>query len=544
MVLMKILMAQMNSAVGNFESNFQKMSNTLRESKDADLVIFPESSICGYPQQDLLDYDDFIGLSDHYAQKLIKEHQDKNFIFGSLKQNPGRGRPVLNVAIFVSQGKVLSTYSKRLLPSYDVFDEDRFFEPGREDSIVEFMGKRLCLTVCEDIWNNEFAALHNRYKQRPLDSAKNADVIINLSASPFEAKKVEAKRSMLRGIARQLGKPMVYVNCVGANDSLIFDGRSYLVNDRGEIVESAEAFKEQNILVTLEQSVASSPIRLKDDIYENTYDALVLGIRDYCKKLGFNSLLLGLSGGIDSAVIACLAEDALGADALTTVMMPSRFTSPESIEDANQTAGAIGNKHLEIGIEELKAAALSALQPHFEGASPDITEENIQSRIRGLYLMALSNKHGSLLMTTGNKSELAVGYCTLYGDMCGGLAPLSDVYKTQVYELGREANGRKRRIPDRVFSKPPTAELKEDQTDQDFLPPYDRLDEILEDVIENFKTKRELLEKGHPEKEVDLTLKLLARNEYKRYQMPLGLKVSAKAFGVGRRMPLVHKFFD
>ncbi|PIR23657.1 MAG: NAD+ synthase [Deltaproteobacteria bacterium CG11_big_fil_rev_8_21_14_0_20_45_16] len=543
---MKIVLAQINSTVGAFERNFQKMGEVLRQNQAADLVVFPECALCGYPAQDLLDYLDFLKQSEVYEQKLIESFPKQNFIFGNISRNSGPGRPLHNAAVFVESGKIKARYAKRLLPTYDVFDEDRFFEPGRKACLVEFKGKTLALSVCEDIWNNEIQSdLHNRYEQYPLEDCRAADLLINISASPFEASKVEAKRKMLDAIAKAFKKPFVYVNAVGANDSLIFDGRSYAWNQDGSFVLEGGAFAEQTYELELFDDSASSFVTpTKPNAIKDIYDALVLGIRDYAQKVGFKSAILGLSGGIDSSVVACLAADAMGPTNVTGLMMPSRFTSKDSNEDALYIAKKMQNPlHIYI-IEEMYTAALRTLSMAFKEVKEDVTEENLQSRIRGMIVMAMSNKFGHLVLTTGNKSELAIGYCTLYGDMCGGLAPLADVYKMQVYELGHEANRRQERIPERVFSKPPTAELRENQKDQDTLPPYERLDEILKDVIENFLTREALIKKGHSKEEVEKTLKLLAANEYKRYQMPLGLKVSSKAFGIGRRVPLVHRFFN
>ena len=542
---MKIVLAQINSTVGAFEKNFRKLAEVLRQNKAADLVVFPECALCGYPAQDLLDYPDFLKQSETYEQKLIESFPKQSFIFGNISRNPGPGRPLHNAAVFVENGTLKARYAKRLLPTYDVFDEDRFFEPGRKACLVEFKGKLLALSVCEDIWNNEIQEnLHNRYEQCPLQDCLSADILINISASPFEATKVEAKRKMLDSIAQEFKKPFIYVNAVGANDSLIFDGRSYAWNAGGSFVLEGEAYAEQAYKLDLDKPspVAISPA--KPNAIKDIYDALVMGIRDYSQKVGFKTAILGLSGGIDSSVVACLAADAIGPTNVTGLMMPSRFTSKESNEDALYIAKKMQNPlHIYI-IEEMYTAALRTLSMAFKEVQEDVTEENLQSRIRGMIVMGMSNKFGHLVLTTGNKSELAVGYCTLYGDMCGGLAPLADVYKMQVYGLGREANRRQERIPERVFSKPPTAELRENQKDQDTLPPYERLDEILKDVIENFLTREALIKKGHPQEEVEKTLKLLAANEYKRYQMPLGLKVSSKAFGIGRRVPLVHRFFN
>jgi len=537
-------MAQINSIVGGFEKNYQRMSKIISDANAVDLIVFPECALCGYPQQDLLDYPCFAKKAEYFAQKLIEAHPEKTFLFGSVEQNQESGRPMRNVALFADRGKLLHKYCKRLLPTYDVFDEDRFFEPGREALVFKFKDEKLGITICEDIWNNQVqTSLHNRYSQYPLEDCKTASLIINMSASPFESAKVAAKRSMLKGIAAQYKKPLIYVNAVGANDSLIFDGRSYLWSSNGELIQSAKAFEEELRTVDSTQTTTSENFKIRNNEVEDIYDALVLGIRDYCEKTGFRSTMIGLSGGIDSSVLACLAADALGAEQVTALMMPSRYTSKESNEDALQIAKVMQNPlHIYI-IEEIYSAAVHTLEMAFKEMKPDLTEENMQSRIRGMLLMAMSNKFGYLLLTTGNKSELGVGYCTLYGDMCGGLAPLADVYKTQVYQLGREANRRWQRIPERVFTKAPTAELRENQTDQDLLPPYEELDKILKHIIEDFWSREQLLEKGFSEKTIDPVYQWLGRNEYKRYQMPLGLKVSSKAFGIGRRMPLVHHFF-
>lgn len=544
--MMRILIAQMNSVVGDFEGNARKMAAILMEAKDkADLVVFPECALCGYPQQDLLDFPGFARAAEAASQKLVDEFPQAHFIFGSVEANREAGKPLRNVAYFVSEGQIQQTYFKRLLPTYDVFDEERFFEPGREACLFEFQGEKIGLTICEDIWNYlKGSHLANRYHQDPLSDLKEATLLINISASPFEYEKVEAKRSMLQNIAIQFEKPLIYANSVGANDSLIFDGRSYFWSAQGELVYSAQAFVEENLLIDTAHTLPTTPVHLRKNVMEDVYDALVLGIRDYCSKIGFQEALVGLSGGIDSALVTCLANDALGADKVTVVMMPSRFTSQESNEDALSLAKLTQNPLHIFVIEEIYSAALRTMAMAFQGQSPDVTEENLQSRTRGMILMALSNKFNQLLLTTGNKSELAVGYCTLYGDMNGGLNPLSDVYKTQVYDLAREANRRKSRIPERMFTKAPSAELRENQKDEDTLLPYDLLDRILKLCIEEYCGPAELEAKGFRKDDIDFVLKAVQRNEYKRYQMPLGLKISQKAFGMGRRVPLVHRFLS
>jgi NAD+ synthase (glutamine-hydrolysing) len=537
---MKLAIAQINSTVGDFRGNIDRIRAALANS-NADLVVFPECALCGYPQRDLLDYPAFAEECEKYARDLVASEPSKAFVFGTIEKNRETGRPLRNVAIFADRGKVIGKYFKRLLPAYDVFDEDRFFEPGRDPLTVDFLGKKFGITICEDIWSHSAGTpLHNRYQQSPLDDTREATVILNLSASPFEYAKARAKRDMLRSISKSYGKPLVYANCVGANDDLIFDGRSYVWNEKGEVCLEAKAFEEDLCIIDLD---AAEPVALSqlDDV-KNIYDALLTGIRDYCRKQNFKDVVLGLSGGIDSAVVACLAVDALGVENVVSVMLPSRFTSTESNEDAIRLATAMKNPLHIFAIEEMFQATLLTMSKAFEGMPQDLTEENMQARIRGLILMSLSNKFGHLLLTTGNKSELAVGFCTLYGDTNGGLAPISDIYKTQVYELGREANRRWQRIPERVFTKAPTAELGANQRDEDRLPPYDRLDQILRGFIEEFMSSDELIRRGLPKNEVEQVRRWIGASEFKRYQMPLGLKVSSKAFGIGRRMPLVQKF--
>ncbi len=539
---MKIQVCQINSTVGDFQANQRKIAAALSES-EADLFVFPECAICGYPPQDLLEYPEFAEKSEAVLQSLAASHPKKSFIIGGVEKNQQKGRPLRNAAYFVSGGRVVERYFKRLLPSYDVFDEDRFFESGRESKAILINGKKIFITVCEDIWNDEVQTqLHNRYDQQPLSDVKGCDLHINISASPYELKKVAAKAKMLSGLAKRHGVPLLYVNSVGANDSLIFDGRSCFFSAAGEMTDLLPAFDEANVIVDSEKPGGSSA--LPTGTISDLYDALVLGIRDYCGKQGFSSVILGMSGGIDSALISCLAADALGAPNVIGVLMPSRYTSPASNEDAIYTARKLQNPIHFLPIEAIFSASLQTLGKAFEGTEPGVAEENLQSRARGMILMGLSNKFNCLLLTTGNKSELATGYCTLYGDMNGGLAPIADVYKTQVYELAREANRRSDRIPERVFTKAPSAELRLNQTDQDTLPPYDRLDSMLELILEKFKTGDEIVALGFEKSEVNQVLKWIERNEYKRYQMPLGLKVSQKAFGIGRRLPLVHRFFS
>lgn len=539
---MKIFMAQMNSTIGDFSGNLAKMHQSLKKVSASDLVVFPECCICGYPAQDLLDIPGFVERSESAVSQVIKENPDRNFILGTIEKNTSGGKPLRNAAIFVSHGKILGRYYKRLLPTYDVFDEDRFFEPGREPGIFEFNGIKLGVTICEDVWSdNSGTVLHRRYQEYPLKEMQDVDILINLSASPFESAKVAAKQKMLKSIAERYGKPFIYVNSVGANDSLIFDGRSYAFSKTGTLLKEGKSFGEDLVEVDIQDSSAVESGSL--DEIRLIYDALVLGIQDYCRKQNFKNVVLGLSGGIDSSVVACLACDALGTENVMGVLMPSRFTSVESNRDAILLAKSLQNPIHILAIEELFKASLHTLEKTFEGLEPDVTEENLQARIRGLLLMAIANKFNTLVLTTGNKSELAVGYCTLYGDMCGALAPLADVYKTQVFELAREANRRGHQIPEAVFTKAPTAELRPNQTDQDILPPYVRLDQILKMILEDGRSDIEISKHGFQLEEVQQIFDWVGRNEYKRYQMPLGLKVSSKAFGIGRRIPVVNHYF-
>ena len=540
---MRILMAQINSVVGDFPGNFSRIAQVLKSSHEADIIVFPECALCGYPPQDLLDYPQFAETAQAYATRLASEFPRTAFIFGSVEKNIESGKPLRNVAYVAMKGEIKYRYFKRLLPTYDVFDEDRFFEPGRAPLIFDFLGKKVSVTICEDIWANasdDF--LKNRYIQNPTLESEGADLMINISASPFESKKVVAKRTMLCDLAKNHQLPIVYVNAVGANDSIIFDGRSYYIDRNGNILYQGEPFGEDLKQIDIyDQSLR--PLVVSEKSISDLYDALKLGVFDYCEKSKFSNVVVGMSGGIDSSLVVCLAADALGPENVIGVLMPSRFTSGESNEDALAMARIMQNPIHLLPIEPMFSMALQTLGRAFEGTEFGLAEENLQSRIRGALLMGLSNKFGHLLLTTGNKSELAVGYCTLYGDMNGGLAPLADVYKTQVYALAREANRRQQRIPERVFTKAPTAELRLNQTDQDTLPPYEVLDSILEKILENFETKEQILSSGVSEDTLTKIYRWISQSEFKRYQMPLGLKVSSKAFGIGRRIPIVHRFF-
>jgi len=533
----KLRLAQVNSKIADFEGNLKKIAAVLTASEVDELVIFPECALCGYPALDLLDHLWFLNGAEKTLETLIQKFPKHSFVMGTVGENRGLGKRLYNEAIFVSKGKIKARYAKRLLPTYDVFDEDRYFEAGKIPELIEFQGVKFLLSICEDAWGKSSdRRIKNRYLQDPLDEASAADWIINISASPFERGK--NRLEVMAEQARRTKRGLIHVNAVGANDSLIFGGRSAIFDSEGNCIFQAPAFEESSLSYSETQSSKNS-IALPADEMPTIYDALVLGIKDFCSKQGFKTASLGLSGGIDSAVVACLAVDALGAENVRLVMLPSRYTSAESNVDAVEIAKATKSPLHILSIEAIFPAVLHTLESTFEGAAPDTTEENIQSRIRGLLLMAISNKSGDLVLACGNKSEFATGYCTLYGDMAGGLAPIGDIYKTQVYALGREANKRAQRIPERVFTKDPSAELRANQKDSDSLLPYDRLDPILESLLEKDAKIGDLLQQGYQKDEIEKVIRLLHRTEFKRFQSPPILKVSSKAFGFGRRFPVV-----
>ena len=457
------------------------------------------------------------------------------------------GLPLHNAAALIAEGRVLAKKHKALLPMYDVFDELRYFEPGQGAQVVEFQGLRLGLTICEDIWTQKAAGPASRfYHGNPIAELveAGADLIVNMSASPFEIRKFAQRRDLVRTQARKYRRPVVYVNQVGGNDELVFDGASFAMDASGALVAQLAAFEEGLVLVEIPGAKRLSPEPAPMPDVVAVRQALVLGLGDYVRKCGFKNVVLGLSGGVDSSVVACLAAEALGADHVVGVAMPSRYSSPHSLEDAEALARNLGVRFLVIPIEQPHRAMETALAEAFKSAKPDTTEENVQARIRGNILMALSNKFGWLVLSTGNKSELACGYCTLYGDMAGGLAVISDVPKTLIYELARQINTDADRspIPDRVLEKPPSAELRPNQTDQDSLPPYDVLDAILDLYVRQERSRDEIVEAGFNPEIVQKIIRLVDRNEYKRRQAAPGLKVTSRAFGVGRRMPIAQRY--
>lgn len=540
---MKIALAQLNYHTGNFEQNTEKIIHSIEQARahQADLVVFAELSICGYPPRDFLEFSDFIRLCDKAVQEIATHCTGIAAIVGAPSINPQvEGKDLFNSAYFLSEGKVSAIRHKTLLPTYDVFDEYRYFEPNRSFEVVPFKGKKIALTVCEDLWNINHNPL---YVTTPMDELikQQPDVVINIAASPFSHAQLKTRTEVLRNNCLKYHLPVVYVNHVGAQTELIFDGGSLLMNKFGEIVTQLKHFEEDFTIVDLNSTLTAVENHIPSKA-EQMEQALVLGIQDYFNKLGFKNAILGLSGGVDSALVLYLAVRALGAQQVHAVLMPSQFSSEHSITDALALCDNLNVQHNVIPIEKAFQQFRELLQPVFGNLPFDLTEENMQSRCRGLILMSMSNKFGHILLNTSNKSELAVGYGTLYGDMCGGLSVIGDLYKTEVYALCDHINRKKEIIPHHILTKPPSAELRPDQKDSDSLPDYEELDPILFDYIEQRKSPAEIINNGHDEATVKRVLKLVNMNEYKRHQTPPILRISPKAFGMGRRMPIVAKY--
>ena len=508
------------------------------------LALFPELTLTGYPPRDLLDRASFSQSSQKALEQVARGAQGIAAVVGTILENKGSGNPFFNSAVVVKDGQILYTCHKTLLPNYDVFDEARYFAPSDQPSTVfKYEGIKIGITLCEDIWNSKGLFTHKLYQKDPLTELANhrPDVILNLSASPFQADKTAIRQKVLKMAAEKTKAPVLYCNLVGGNDELIFDGNSMTTDKAGHIIQTSLGFQEDYwVYDTNAHSKISSPVLL-DDI-ETVYQALVLGTRDYVRKCGFEKVLIGLSGGIDSALVAVIAVEALGPENVMGVTMPSPFSSKGSIEDSHQLAKNLGIEFKNIPISSLFESALKNLNPFFENKPADATEENLQARLRGLILMALSNKLNRLVLSTGNKSEIAVGYCTLYGDMCGGLAVISDIPKTMVYQLAKHINQNNEIIPNATITKAPSAELRPDQKDQDTLPAYEILDEILRLFIEKNHTPSEIIEAGFNPAIVNDIVKKVNQNEYKRRQMAPGLKITSKAFGIGRRIPIAQRF--
>ncbi|MCC7291044.1 MAG: NAD+ synthase [Phycisphaerales bacterium] len=548
---MKVLLGQINPIVGDIDGNTRRVLDVLDEARrrGAALAILPELCLIGYPPRDLLLRHDFILRNVEAVERVAEACRDLTVIVGFAQPiAEGTGTGIHNSAAACSEGRVQQTYAKCLLPTYDVFDESRYFTPGRTVRIATVPAGaariRVGLTICEDLWNDAQFGGRPVYGLDPIAATARAgaDLIVNISASPFENGKHAERERLFAAQVRRHGVPLLYCAQVGGNDDLLFDGVSMAFNGRGELAARAKPFEEDLLLVDTDEA---GPDRIEpyQEGTESLWRAVVLGTRDYVRKCGFSGVVLGLSGGVDSAVAAAIAVDALGVENVHGAAMPSRFSSPHSLEDAGALARNLGIDFRVLPIAHVHSALEQTLSPSFEGRTPDVTEENLQARIRGNLLMALSNKFGWLLLATSNKSELAVGYCTLYGDMCGGFAPLSDVPKTGVYELARYFNARHGRdvIPRSTLLKPPSAELRENQTDQDSLPPYDVLDAILERYVERDECVEEIVRAGFDRATVQRVARMVARSEHKRTQAALGIKVTSRAFGAGRRMPVAAR---
>jgi len=542
---MKVALAQINTTVGDFAANEAKILAAYQRGVEAqvELVVVPELAVSGYPPRDLLLKKGFIDQNIESLQRLAAATGATGLITGFVAFNrKPPGREAFNAAALLQNGKILTVRHKTLLPTYDVFDEDRYFEPATDNVPIEFNGRRIGLTICEDVWNDEDFWRDRRYRRNPAMELVNAgaEIIFNISASPWHLGKIRTRQKMLASLAEKAERPVVYCNLVGGNDELIFDGGSLVFNRRGQLIAQGGKFVEDVIIVDTE---ATEPVALQSMAdEEKLYHALVLGIRDYLHKCGFKSAVLGLSGGIDSALTACLAVDALGKENVHGVSLPSQFSSQGSLDDARVLAENLGIRYDVVPIQPAFQTLKQQVQPLFAGLREDTTEENIQARLRGVILMALSNKFGSMVLTTGNKSEMAVGYCTLYGDMCGGLAVISDLPKVMVYRLARWINREREIIPASSITKPPSAELRPNQTDQDSLPPYDILDAILEAYVVQLKSPADIVALGYDEATVKRVIRLINSSEYKRRQAAPGLKVTTKAFGVGRRIPIAQRF--
>jgi NAD+ synthase (glutamine-hydrolysing) len=556
---MKIALAQLNYHIGDFQGNLLKMMDAVKKAmeKGANLVVFSELSICGYPPLDLLERREFVESCLQSIEELAENIDPRvGVLVGGPEFNPNKeGKLLYNSVFFLHGGGLKQVFRKSLLPTYDIFDEYRYFEPGKTGELLHFMGKKLAVTICEDLWDeqpfeNEFSR-SRLYTINPLESLMHLEpeAIINLAASPFSHRKMEVKQAIFTGKASKHGLPVLYCNQVGAQTELIFEGGSLLVNARGEAIRRLKFFQEDFEVIDLEElsnqtTRKNAPVQTSEipERIETIAGALVCGIRDYFRKMNFSAATLGLSGGIDSAVTLALASEALGPENLHVLLLPSQYSSDHSVNDSLELAQNLGVQADLIPIEQVFKQFRESLRPLFGDRPEDITEENIQARIRGTLLMALSNKFGNILLNTSNKSETAVGYGTLYGDMSGGLSVLGDVYKTDVYLLARYFNREMEVIPEHIITKPPSAELRPDQKDTDSLPPYDQLDAILEAYIERQLPLAKIMDLGFDKNLIQRIISMVNQNEYKRYQTPPILRISSKAFGVGRRLPLVARY--
>jgi len=544
----KIALGQVNPTIGDFAGNVRLAEEALAKADmaGAALLVLPELMLSGYPPRDLLERDAFLTASRAALDQLAASAQGKVAVlvgFPEVLHDVEAGHRIANAAALIDGGKVVAIRRKSLLPTYDVFDEWRYFEPATSVAPVPFRGRNLGISICEDIWNDGDFWPHRLYRTDPMEKlvAAGADLLINIAASPYTVEKRHLRPRMLASVARHWQRPLVFVNQVGGQDDLVFDGSSAAFDATGATIARASEHSLDMVMVDVDSGRGDMRAVVESDA-ESALAALVLGTRDYARRCGFKGALVGLSGGIDSAVVACIASRALGPANVLGVAMPSRYSSEHSRTDAAHLAENLGIEFREIAIEPMFTAYLEALAPAFAGRQPDVTEENLQARIRGGLLMALSNKFGKLLLSTGNKSEIATGYCTLYGDTNGGLAVISDVPKTWVYKIARQINATDRVIPDSTLTKPPSAELRPNQVDQDSLPPYDVLDAVLQAHVEEGLDTQALVAKGFDRAVVDKVVHLVRISEYKRRQLPPGLKITGKAFGTGRRYPIAQGY--
>lgn len=553
---MKIRVQQLDPTIGDIDGNTSIIIEALEQAEQdgIELLLLPEMCVCGYPALDLLERKGFIEAVQKANQKIIAATKETAIIFGSIQRNEERnGRPCFNIAIMAQQGNVVKTIRKTLLPTYDVFDEGRYFEPNTTFESVAWNGAKLGITLCEDIWANSSEVQYHTYPVEPVQelAGRGADAIFNISASPFTIDKSEERLRMLQKNARQCSLPVFYANQVGANTELISDGDSMVLNSKGDIVARAPLFEPAYVDVkwqpaTDPTALQAGPVVELPTREARTFRALTKGLQDYLSKTGLTSeVLIGLSGGIDSALVACIAAEALGPENVTGVLMPSEFSTEGSVTDAEQLARNLGIKYHQLAISDLYQQYIATLSPLFEGTNFGVAEENLQSRARGMLLMAISNKFGGMVLNTGNKSELATGYCTLYGDMNGGLGVIADLYKTEVFALVEWLNNlyfNGEIIPQAILNKPPSAELRPGQQDSDSLPDYEVLDDILRLYIEKQLSPDQLTKNGYEAELVARVVRLVDQNEYKRFQAAPGLKVHAKSFGTGRRWPIVQKW--
>jgi NAD+ synthase (glutamine-hydrolysing) len=541
---MKIAVAQINTTIGDFEGNARKILDGLKwaESQGADLVAFPELAVCGYPPRDLLEKPTFVRRNLECVESIAQKTKKTAAVLGYVSTNEtAEGRGLFNTAGILHEGKVKFVQHKTLLPSYDVFDEGRHFEPARKHGVCHIAGKKVALSLCEDMWSwHEFEG-RRLYRHDPMERliGAGAELILNLSASPFTLGKHAVRRQLVSAAAARFEVPVVFCNLVGGNDELVFDGRSMVADKQGRIVWEAKGFVEDSFVVDMERIKPAPPEQTPSE-EEEVRRALVLGLRDYMRKCGFDKAVVGISGGIDSAVVAAIACEAIGDRKLMGVLLPSPYSSEESVQDAERLAANLGIVTCEVRIDDIYDVYRKALG-FSEDREVSIAEENIQARIRGGILMAISNREGAIVISTGNKSELSVGYCTLYGDMAGGFALISDVLKTMVYALARHINKEREVIPRSILEKPPSAELKPDQMDQDALPPYEVLDPIIKAYIEEKQSAEAIVAMGFDREVVEQVVKMIDCNEYKRRQAPPGIKITPKAFGSGRRFPIAWK---